>query len=537
MSDSAEITARVRRERRRRRTFAIISHPDAGKTTLTEKLLFFGGAIRLAGSVRARKAQRHATSDWMKIEQERGISITSSVLQFEFADHAINLLDTPGHQDFSEDTYRTLAAADAAVMLIDGAKGVEAQTEKLFKVCAMRGIPIFTFVNKLDRACREPLDLMDEIEKVLGIHAAPVTWPVGSGKIFRGIYSRENAEFMRFEREGEKGPITALESMSLDEAQEAGHISPVERESLGDDVMLLDAAQAEFDIEQVLAGELTPMFFGSAMNNFGVEHFLSRFIEMAPAPAPRMSNEGEIDPESPEFSAFVFKIQANMDPAHRDRLAFLRVCSGEFEKDRPVMHGRLGKKIKLTNPQQMMARDRSAVSHAYPGDIIGVFDPGHFRIGDTIADTTRLQFEGIPRLPPEHFAIIRLVDVSKRKQLKKGLEQLAQEGAIQLFRQQGLFDKDPIAGAVGRLQFEVLKERLSMEYGAKIELSTMPYSVARWVVGPELSIKRLTGGALATLVEDRDGNPMVLIRDEWALNHMVERNDDIEFRLTEPTAE
>jgi len=534
VSESAEITARVRRERRRRRTFAIISHPDAGKTTLTEKLLFFGGAIHLAGSVRARKATRHATSDWMKIEQERGISITSSVLQFEFEDHAINLLDTPGHQDFSEDTYRTLAAADAAVMLIDGAKGVEGQTVKLFQVCAMRGIPIFTFVNKLDRACREPLDLMDEIEKVLGIHAAPMTWPVGSGKTFRGIYSRETSQFMRFEREEAGAPIAAIASISLDDAEAGGHISAVERECLSDDVMLLDEAQAKFDINKVLAGELTPMFFGSAMNNFGVQHFLSRFIEMAPAPAPRMSSDGEIDPEMAEFSAFVFKIQANMDPAHRDRMAFLRVCSGEFEKGRPVMHGRLGKKIKLANPQQMMARDRNAVSHAYPGDIIGVFDPGHFRIGDTIADDKRLQFEGIPRLPPEHFSVIRVVDVSKRKQLKKGLDQLSQEGAIQIFRQRGMLDRDPIAGAVGRLQFEVLKERLSMEYGAEIHLSPMPYAVARWVVGTDDAIKRLTSGGLTMLVEDRDGNPIVLIRDQWALGHLVERHEAVEFRLTEP---
>jgi peptide chain release factor 3 len=529
MSEEHERIARVRRERRRRRTFAIISHPDAGKTTLTEKLLLFGGAIRLAGSVRARKSRRHATSDWMKVEQERGISITSSVLQFEFRDHAINLLDTPGHEDFSEDTYRTLTAADAAVMLIDGAKGVEAQTRKLFKVCAMRGIPIFTFVNKLDRSGRDPLDLMDEIEQVLGIHAVPLTWPVGSGPLFRGIYSRESKKFMVFDRTGHGDVVTHSKFMDLDEALESAHLSPGERAQLDGEIELLDAAQADFDQEAVLSGQLTPMFFGSAMNNFGVEHFLDRFIEMAPAPTARRTEDGEIDPERPDFSGFVFKIQANMDPAHRDRLAFLRVCSGEYHKDLAVHHTREDRKIRLTNPQQMMANERVAVEQAYPGDIIGVFDPGVFRIGDTICEQGKLRFDGIPTFPPEHFAVVRLTDFSKRKQLKKGLDQLSQEGAIQVFRQRGLLDKDPIVGAVGRLQFEVLQARLEQEYRVRITLSPMPYTIARWVSGPEEALVRLEKGELGELVEDRDGRPMILIRDEWSERHLREKHDKVEF--------
>jgi peptide chain release factor 3 len=529
MSEDTQLLARIQKERLRRRTFAIISHPDAGKTTLTEKLLLFGGAIRQAGSVRARKAARHATSDWMKIEQERGISITSSVLQFEYKDRAINLLDTPGHQDFSEDTYRTLSAADAAVMLIDGAKGVEAQTIKLFKVCAMRKIPIFTFVNKLDRASQSPLDLMDEIEKVLGLAVVPLTWPVGSGQLFRGIYSRETSDFFVFDRENTVESATEMHAMTLDDAIANGHLSQAERDELEEDCLLLDEAQENFELDKVLAGEITPMFFGSAMNNFGVEHFLSRFLAMAPKPVARSTSKGILDPESPEFSAFVFKIQANMDPAHRDRLAFMRICSGEFSKDTPVMHTRMKKKIKLTNPQQMMAKDRTAVELAYPGDIIGVFDPGHFRIGDTVCEKGKIQFEGIPRFAPEIFSIVRLVEIGKRKQLKKGLEQLSQEGAIQIFRQRGMLDKDPIVGAVGALQFEVLKARLEMEYNVKIDLTSMPYKVIRQVQGSDEALKKLQRGELALLVEDRDSLPMLLIRDEWSETHLKDTHKEVTF--------
>jgi peptide chain release factor 3 len=534
MGEVDEIAGRVRKERRRRRTFAIISHPDAGKTTLTEKLLLYGGAIHLAGSVRARKATRHATSDWMKIEQERGISITTSVLQFEYLAHAINLLDTPGHQDFSEDTYRTLTAADSAVMLIDAAKGVEAQTRKLFQVCRMRGIPIFTFVNKLDRVAREPMDLMDEIEQVLGIRSVPLTWPVGSGTLFRGIYSRESKNLRVFDREGHGEQRISEHVMGLDEAVAAHRLSPSEREQLEGEIMLLDEAGDEFDRERVLAGQLTPMFFGSAMHNFGVAHFLERFIELAPPPTARGTDQGEIDPESPELSAFVFKIQANMDPSHRDRVAFLRICSGEYRKDMIATHVRLQKKIKLTKPSTFMARERSEIEAAYPGDIIGLFDPGHFRIGDSVTEGKLLHFEGIPQFSPEFFAIARLAEVVKRKQLQKGLDQLSQEGAIQVFRQRGLLDKDPIVGAVGELQFDVLKFRLENEYNVNLTLTKLPFDRARWLIGPEEELARLERGDLATLVEDRDSRPMLLIRDEFSENHLKSRHTKVQFLSSAP---
>ncbi|MBI2373148.1 MAG: peptide chain release factor 3 [Deltaproteobacteria bacterium] len=525
----------IRRERRRRRTFAIISHPDAGKTTLTEKLLLFGGAIHLAGSVKARRARRHATSDWMKVEQERGISVTSSVLQFEFQGHAINLLDTPGHQDFSEDTYRTLTAADSAVMLIDAAKGVETQTKKLFRVCSDRGIPIFTFVNKLDRVGREPLELMDEIEKVLGIHAVPMTWPVGSGTSFRGIYARESKSLIVFDREGHGERANESRQMDLEQALTSGTLSESELDHLLGEIALLDQAQADFDLPAVLSGKLTPMFFGSAMLNFGVQHFLERFVELAPAPTPRLATSGVVDPESKSFSGFVFKIQANMDPKHRDRIAFLRICSGQFEKDLEVRHVRLRKTIRLSNPQQFMARERIGVETAFAGDIIGLFDPGHFRIADTVTAEGDFEFEGIPRFPPEHFSLVRLDDVAKRKQLKKGLDQLSQEGAIQLFRQRGMLDKDPIVGAVGQLQFEVLEARLEMEYSVAVTLIPMPYDRVRWVVGEEAELQKLERGDLALLAEDRDGRTVVLIRDEWCESHLASRHEKtIKFSSTEP---
>ncbi len=532
---SEDVEARVRRERRRRRTFAIISHPDAGKTTLTEKLLLYGGAIHLAGSVRARKATRHATSDWMKIEQERGISVTSSVLQFEFEGHAVNLLDTPGHQDFSEDTYRTLTAADAAVMLIDAAKGVEAQTRKLFDVCRMRGIPIFTFINKLDRVARAPMDLMDELETVLGIRSCPMTWPVGSGSLFRGIYARDSGKIHVFAREGHGEKVVTEEIMSLDEAVARGALSANERAELDGEVELLSEAGDPFDHARVLAGQLTPMFFGSAMHNFGVDHFLRSFVSLAPPPAPRKTTDGEtIDPEQGELSAFVFKIQANMDPQHRDRIAFLRVVSGEYQKDMSAQHVRLDKKIKLTKPSTFMARERSEIETAYPGDIIGLYDPGHFRIGDAITAGRTFEFEGIPQFAPEFFAIARLLDVSKRKQLQKGLDQLSQEGAIQVFRQRGLLDKDPIVGAVGQLQFDVLRFRMESEYNVTVELAKLPYDRARWLVGPEDELKRLERGDLAILVEDRDGLPMLLIRDEFSEGYLKSRHDKVAFHVTAP---
>ncbi|MDD4745421.1 MAG: peptide chain release factor 3, partial [Eubacteriales bacterium] len=403
----------------RRRTFAIISHPDAGKTTMTEKLLLYGGAIHLAGTVKSRKASRHATSDWMEIEKQRGISVTSSVMQFDYNGFCINILDTPGHQDFSEDTYRTLCAADAAVMLIDGAKGVEAQTIKLFTVCRQRQIPIFTFINKMDRAARNPFDLMDELEKVLGINSIPINWPIGTDGDFQGVYNRKLNRIERFDAsKGDHGAsMVKVKVASLDDPSLASIIGASYQERLMSDIELLDIAGDDLDMERILAGELTPVFFGSALSNFGVETFLNEFLAMAPPPAPRKSNEGPIRPDEDFFSGFVFKIQANMNPGHRDRMAFIRICSGKFEKGMEVNHARLGKAVRLTQPQQFMAQERNIIEEAYAGDIIGIFDPGLFQISDTLSTGSRtLAFEDIPVFPPEHFARVSPADSMKRKQ-------------------------------------------------------------------------------------------------------------------------
>ncbi|MDD4096002.1 MAG: peptide chain release factor 3, partial [Oscillospiraceae bacterium] len=425
----------LHKEIQRRRTFAIISHPDAGKTTMTEKLLLYGGAIHLAGSVKARKASRHATSDWMEIEKQRGISVTSSVMQFEYDGYCINILDTPGHQDFSEDTYRTLCAADAAVMLLDGAKGVEAQTVKLFAVCRKRGIPIFTFINKMDRASKSPFDLLDELEKVLGIRSTPMNWPIGTDGDFKGVYMRENEQVLLFNasvQDHGASKVKTIEAPAGDPSLLKIFGEPY-FSTLNNDIELLDMAGDPFDEEKILKGELTPVFFGSAISNFGVEVFLRRFLEIAPFPTTRKTDKGPVDPTSDRFSGFIFKIQANMDPNHRDRIAFLRICSGRFEKGMDVKHMRLNKKIQLAQPQQFMAQDRNLVDVAYAGDIIGLFDPGHFRIGDTLVDPgSAFRFEDIPVFPPEHFARVMPKDSMKRKQFLKGLEQLSEEGAVQL---------------------------------------------------------------------------------------------------------
>ncbi|MBQ4334535.1 MAG: peptide chain release factor 3, partial [Myxococcaceae bacterium] len=492
--------AQLDREIARRRTFAIISHPDAGKTTLTEKLLLYGGAIHLAGSVKARRKSRHATSDWMELEKQRGISVTSSVLQFEHDGFAVNILDTPGHQDFSEDTYRTLAATDAAVMLIDGAKGVEAQTRKLFQVCRKRRIPIFTFINKLDRDIRPPLDLLDELESLLGIRSTPINWPIGCGSAFKGVFDRHQKRFLLFEggsHGARQAEMTAIEEgdPSISEVIGQGAL-----DSLREELELLDVAGDPFDLDRVLQGELTPVFFGSAMTNFGVLPFLEGFLRMAPPPrayravnesstpvtAPVASENGQdalerTAPNHPAFSGFIFKIQANMDPAHRDRVAFLRICTGRFVRGMSARHVRLDKEIKLANPQQFMAQDRQTVDEAYPGDIVGLFDPGHFRIGDTLCAGTRVEYAGIPSFSPEHFASVRLKEALKRKQLLKGLEQLSQEGAIQLFQAPGAVSPEPIVGAVGQLQFDVLRFRLEHEYGVAPILDALPFVHARWV--------------------------------------------------------
>ena len=522
------MNATIDAEVKRRRTFAIISHPDAGKTTLTEKLLLYGGAIHMAGSVKARRAQRHATSDWMELERQRGISITSSVLQFPYEGFQINLLDTPGHEDFSEDTYRTLTAVDAAVMLIDSAKGVEAQTKKLFQVCRMRQIPIFTFVNKLDRFGREPLDLMDELEKVLGIRSCPMNWPIGQGKEFKGVYDRRREEVILFEGTDHGTREGALKRVPLSDPGIVEILGDHFHKQLLDDIEMLDLAGDPFDLERVLKGELTPMFFGSAMTNFGVQPFLDAFVHIAPPPAPRKSTDGEVNPTEERFSAFIFKIQANMNPAHRDCIAFMRVCSGVFNKGMTVSNTRAGRTIRLGKSHQFLAAERAEIETAYPGDIVGLYDSGNLRIGDTLTEAGSFRFEGIPRFAPEHFSALRLKDPSKRKQLKKGLDQLLEEGAVQIFYKPGIGDMEPILGAVGVLQFEVLTHRLKQEYGVDVILDRLPYELARWL-GGDFDAKAFGkyGGSL--LVEDRDGNPTVLFRDEWSLNWEIEKNPSVQF--------
>jgi len=519
----------LEKEVARRRTFAIISHPDAGKTTLTEKLLLYGGAIHLAGSVKARRAKRHATSDWMELEKERGISVTSSVLQFHYDGHAVNLLDTPGHQDFSEDTYRTLAAADAAVMLIDAAKGVEPQTKKLFKVCRMREIPIFTFVNKLDRFGRSPLDLMDELEQVLGIRAYPMNWPIGMGPEFRGVYDRAKREVHVFSAGGTHGESEVSDrTVSIDSPEIHSVLSERELQQLKEDIELLDIGGDEFSREKSDKGQITPMFFGSAMTNFGVGPFLDAFLELAPPPLGREANIGEVAPTHPKFSGFVFKIQANMDPAHRDRIAFMRVVSGRYTKGMSAYHSRLGKEVRLTKPTQFMAAERTSIEDAWPGDVIGLFDPGMFRIGDTLTEDAQLEFSGVPRFSPEHFAIVRSKDPLRRKQMEKGLEQLAEEGTIQVFSQPQMGMKDPIVGVVGALQFEVLQYRVEHEYGARIMLDKLPFQLARWVVG-EYDPRTFDWEGNRQTVTDRDGQNLVLFRDEWALEHAAQKHPNLQF--------
>ena len=537
----------LEREIARRRTFAIISHPDAGKTTMTEKLLLYGGAIHLAGSVKARRKTKYATSDWMEIEKQRGISVTSSVLQFEHEGFAINILDTPGHQDFSEDTYRTLAATDAALMLIDGAKGVEAQTRKLFQVCRKRGIPIFTFINKLDRDIRPPLDLLDELEKVLGIRSTPINWPVGCGSAFKGVFDRASRSFLLFD--GGNHGTSKADMRVLKEGDPALSevISPAQMEALSEELDLLDIAGDPFDLERVLAGELTPVFFGSAMTNFGVLPFLEGFLKMAPPPRAYRAEEGEdapteegalprTAPNNPDFSGFIFKIQANMDPAHRDRIAFMRICTGKFTGGMTARLVRLGKDMKLANPQQFMSQDRQAVEEAWPGDIVGLFDPGCFRIGDTLCTGKSVRYAGIPSFSPEHFATVRLREALKRKQLLKGLEQLSQEGAIQLFQAPGAVTPEPIVGAVGQLQFDVLKFRLEHEYGVAPILDSLPYVHARWVASGSVNLSGAGTGDSVRAVEDLSGRQVLLFRSDWALNWIRDKNPDLVLHDTATSA-
>ena len=513
----------------KRRTFAIISHPDAGKTTLTEKFLLYGGAINLAGSVKGKATARHAVSDWMEIEKERGISVTSSVLQFEYEGFCINILDTPGHQDFSEDTYRTLMAADSAVMVIDASKGVEAQTRKLFKVCVMRHIPIFTFINKMDRDANDTFELLDEIEKELGIATCPINWPIGSGKNFQGVYERSSRQVITFtdtEKGTKEGHATRI--AVEDEALLTEQIGEANRAQLLDETELLDGASAEYDLELIQAGELTPVFFGSALTNFGVEIFLQHFWQMTTTPLPRRADIGLIDPVEHEFSAFVFKIQANMNKAHRDRVAFMRICSGRFDAAAEVKHVQGGKVMRLSQPQQIMADERKILSEAYAGDIIGVFDPGIFSIGDTICmPKEQFVYEGIPTFAPEHFARVRQMDTMKRKQFVKGITQIAQEGAIQIFQEFNTGMEEIIVGVVGVLQFDVLKYRLENEYNVEIRLENLPYEHIRWIENKDIDLDKLTGTSDMKKIRDLKDNPLLLFVNQWSIGMTLDRNEGL----------
>ena len=522
----ADITSEIKK----RRTFAIISHPDAGKTTLTEKFLLYGGAINLAGSVKGKATARHAVSDWMEIEKERGISVTSSVLQFNYDGYCINILDTPGHQDFSEDTYRTLMAADSAVMVIDASKGVEAQTRKLFKVCVMRHIPIFTFINKMDRDANDTFELLDEIEKELGIATCPINWPIGSGKEFKGVYERGSRKVTVF-KDTEKGTKEGLaEEIPVDSQELRDFVGEDHYGQLMDEIELLDGASAEFDQDLVDKGELSPVFFGSALTNFGVEIFLKHFLQMTTSPLPRVADIGVIDPMKEDFSAFVFKIQANMNKAHRDRIAFMRICSGRFDAGMEVYHVQGDKKQRLSQPQQMMAQERHVVDEASAGDIIGVFDPGIYSIGDTICmPGKKFRYEGIPTFAPEHFARVRQVDTMKRKQFVKGITQIAQEGAIQIFQEYNTGLEEIIVGVVGVLQFEVLKYRLENEYNVEIRLENLPYEHIRWIENEEFDLNSLVGTSDMKKVKDMRGNPLLIWVNSWSIGMTLDRNPGLKL--------
>ncbi|MDO4976057.1 MAG: peptide chain release factor 3 [Eubacteriales bacterium] len=518
-------------EIKKRRTFAIISHPDAGKTTLTEKFLLYGGVINQAGSVKGKATAKHAVSDWMDIEKERGISVTSSVLQFEYGDCCINILDTPGHQDFSEDTYRTLMAADSAVMVIDASKGVEAQTRKLFKVCAMRHIPVFTFINKMDREALDTYELLDQIEKELGIPTCPINWPIGSGKAFRGVFDREHSEIELFFDTQKGTKMGNVQKIALDDPSVTDYVDPEQLEQLEEEIELLDGASAEFDQDEVNAGELSPVFFGSALMNFGVETFLQHFLKMTTTPLPRTSNQGVIDPmKEKDFSAFVFKIQANMNKAHRDRIAFMRICSGEFDAGMDAFHVQGGKKVRLSQPQQMMASERKMIDKAYGGDIIGIFDPGIFSIGDTITTSPdKYMYEGIPTFAPEHFARVRQVNTMKRKQFLKGVNQIAQEGAIQIFQEFNTGMEEIIVGVVGTLQFDVLKYRLENEYNVEIILENLPYEHIRWILNEDIDLAKVRGTSDMKKIKDLKGRPLLLFINSWSVGMTLERNEGLEL--------
>ena len=516
-----ELTVSLGKEVDKRRNFAIISHPDAGKTTLTEKLLLYGGAIQQAGAVKARGEQRKVTSDWMELEKQRGISITSTVLQFAYKDKTINLLDTPGHQDFSEDTYRTLAAADNAVMLEDAAKGLEPQTRKLFEVCRMRQIPIFTFINKMDRPGQEPLELLDEIESELGLSTFAVNWPIGSGELFRGVVERANKEVVLFSR-AERGKQSSEIRLKINDPELKNLVEDELLTKALEEIEILDEAGCELNQKSILTGELTPVFFGSAMTNFGVRPFLDNFLELSQGPVARNSFDGPIVPTRESFSGFVFKLQANMDPKHRDRVAFIRVCSGRFEKDMSVKHSRTGKVIRLSRPQKIFGQDREVVDDAYAGDVIGLNNPGMFSIGDTLYTGSHLEYEGIPCFSPEIFSWLRNPNPSAFKNFRKGVNELREEGAVQILYDVDESKRDPILAAVGQLQLDVVKHRLKNEYGVDSNLETMAFQLARWVTEGWTALDEIGRIFNCKIVKDCWNRPVILFKNEWNLNQIVE---------------
>ncbi|MEX2214863.1 MAG: peptide chain release factor 3 [Phycisphaeraceae bacterium] len=523
------MTTAIADEIKRRRTFAIISHPDAGKTTLTEKLLLYGGAVKLAGSVTARKNQRATTSDWMELERKRGISISSTVLQFEYAGRRINLLDTPGHRDFSEDTYRVLTAVDSAVMVIDAGKGIESQTRKLFEVCRQRGVPIFTFMNKLDRPAMDPIGLLDELESVLGIHAYAVNWPLGMGKQFQGVFDRRSSQVHLFQRTPHgsyRAPVTVS---GLGDAEIRSRLDDQSHAAASEQLAMLDAAGAVFDMDRIRAGTLTPVFFGSAMNNFGVQMFLDHFMACAPMPSARRAGDRLVDPTRDPFSGFVFKIQANMDPNHRDRIAFIRVVSGRFTREMTVTHVQSGRRIRLSNAQSLLGRERETVDEAFPGDVIGIVGPKDIRIGDTLTDDSGIVFHEIPRFPPECFAFLHNPAPSQYKRFSQGVHQLLQEGVIQSFELPNRAQKLLLLGAIGPLQFEIVQYRLAQEYGAESRIDPAPWSIVRWCADADV-VKRMNelvvpGGAEFAI--SSRGEPVLLFPDLWTERYFCERNPTV----------
>jgi peptide chain release factor 3 len=515
----------------RRRTFAIISHPDAGKTTTTEKLLLYGGAIQMAGSVKAKRGKKFATSDWMELEKQRGISVTSSVMKFGYNDCEINLIDTPGHQDFSEDTYRTLTAVDSAVMLIDAANGVESQTKKLFEVCAMRKTPIIAFINKMDREGREPFDLIDEIEKVLGIQCFAATWPIGMGDRFRGVYDRFKKTLLVFEKGADRARPVALKGLGVDDPELINEIGVEMTNQLRDEIAMLEGAGEAFDRDAYLRGELCPVYFGSAMNNFGIQTLLEALIEISPSPLGRVTVSRKVEPLENKFSGFVFKIQANMDPSHRDRIAFMRIVSGKFERGMKAWHVRAKREFRLARPTQFMAQDRSLVDEAYAGDIVGIHDPGIFKIGDTLSEGENLIYTGIPVFSPENFVRVQLKDPLKSKQLNKALDQLSEEGAVQVLRP--INNNDQWLGVVGALQFDVVKYRVEHEYGVRVEFQGLPYSVARWIKCDDAKVlEQFTREQSQYICRDQREDLVILLEQTWRLKMLTERYPKVLYEAT-----